>query len=377
MSHAHCEDSDHGAKAGLRRTVVDCGSGWTRVEAFSRHTDDGLVWVDGRTRLDSAPLNQVLESGQGSAWLDTLEDHLVHLAAHVEESATSCAEADAVPVFIGATAGVRDAVSSGAISEAALKEFESAALAKGWEFTIIAGEAEAGLELEAVRYCVLEGLPAGEKRAPAWATPGQIGMLSSGGMSSQLVYPLKASKGGGICTLSLETKLKAEGNKACLQHGVEHGLQHYARHLESIIGELGETECGLGKLKGTYVAIEILGDVGKRAGIGRHVVTAEEAAGVLDAYLAQWVARATVEQTSAWNWKDVVHGTSALQARHMVGLLHPQASIYFSRTFVLGEGHELKPSWSLGHYISSTKTLSMKPRGDKGEGEGWPCVNCS
>ena len=41
------------------------------------------------------------------------------------------------------------------------------------------------------------------------------------------------------------------------------GLEHYNNHLSAVIQKLGETECCLGKLKGTYVAIEVLGGVGK------------------------------------------------------------------------------------------------------------------
>ena len=52
-----------------------------------------------------------------------------------------------------------------------------------------------------------------------------------------------------------------------------------------------------------------------------------------------------------WGWKDVVRGTSAVQALRLLGLLDDTAVLYFSRKIKLGDGHELKPSWSLGHYV--------------------------
>ena len=54
--------------------LIDCGSGWTRVEEFSRHNDDGLVHRASDQSLRSTPLAEVLAASVDVqvGWLDTL-----------------------------------------------------------------------------------------------------------------------------------------------------------------------------------------------------------------------------------------------------------------------------------------------------------------
>ena len=97
----------------------------------------------------------------------------------------------------------------------------------------------------------------------------------------------------------------------------------------------------------------MLGAVGERAGIAGELMSAQKAKETISAYLSSWIA-AGLEKEQAKeerDWRDMVAGTSALQACKMLDLLHPDAKVYVSRTFELGPGHQLKPSWSLGWYL--------------------------
>lgn len=124
------------------RYVVDCGSGGTRIEKFS-FTLDGIC-REVEQSPKAMPLDQVLaeDEVQQRHWLAALEQAL---------------NDDTTPIFIGATAGVRDAVSSGVVTEAALKRFEELVLAqfgRRARFALVDGVLEATSELAAVRYCV-------------------------------------------------------------------------------------------------------------------------------------------------------------------------------------------------------------------------------
>ena len=188
--------------------------------------------------------------------------------------------------------------------------------------------------------------------------------MSSGGMSSQVVFPLGGSGGGAMCALSLPTKLKKEGNLRCLENGAAQGLAAYTEYLERVVAAAAIDAAAAGggggggvggKLQGTFVLIEVLGSVGERVGIDRRMLSTAAAAEALDRYLEQWLQkteRATAAEVEAYTWKSVVPATSALQARRLLELLDPEAQLYFSRTFELAPGHVLKPSWALGYALS-------------------------
>ena len=79
-----------------------------------------------------------------------------------------------------------------------------------------------------------------------------------------------------------------------------------------------------------------------------------QATAAIEGFLASFIAAAAATsqaEVARWQWNDVVPGTSAVQALKLLGCLEPTAQLYFSRSFELSDGHMLKPSWSLGHYI--------------------------
>ena len=355
--------------------MVDAGSGWTRVERFSR-TADGLVHLDATKRL--APLADVLVAGGDeperwlSALLALLEDDAS--ASQQQQQQQQQQQEQERVVYIGATAGIRSAITEGTITEERLAQFEALvrrALGERASFAIVSGEDEAALELRAVEYCVRGAAGGGSALLGSGGAGGggggggggRVGLMSSGGMSSQVVFPLGGSGGGSVCALSLPTKLKKEGNLRCLEGGAAQGLAAYTEYLERVVAAAaidaaaaaaGAGDSG-GKLQGTFVLIEVLGSVGERVGIDRRVLSAAAATEALDRYLAQWLQkaeRATAAEVEAYTWKSVVPATSALQARRLLELLDPEAQLYFSRTFELAPGHVLKPSWTLGYALS-------------------------
>ena len=369
-------------------TMVDAGSGWTRIERFSRRDQDGLIQLDGTKRLP--PLADVLIAGgnEPERWLQSLAAAL----DASEEGVGSQRDGDEL-VYIGATAGLRSALADGALTEATLADFKALVhdtLGKNARFAVVSGEDEAALELRAVEYCVRAS--GAIQRDSAKSEHGQsidlrihsgqnqdadygagdcalgltrLGLISSGGMSSQLVFPLENRDGnsGGVRALSLPTALKKEGNRRCLQDGVERGLTAYGSYLDRVVasasvataaGSTADSGTGLGQLRGTFICIEMLGAAGERVGIGRQVLSVRAATEALDAYIVRWLKTAerdTAEEVAKRTWKSVVPATSALQARRLLELLHPDAQLYFSRTFELVPGLVLKPSWTLGYAL--------------------------
>ena len=124
------------------RYVVDCGSGGTRIEKFG--VDMHGIFREVKEAPQALPLHKVLTEGeaQQKRWLAALAQAVAD---------------DTTPIFIGATAGVRDSVASGTVGEAELKRFAQLVLDQFGtraRFALVDGVLEAASELAAVRYCV-------------------------------------------------------------------------------------------------------------------------------------------------------------------------------------------------------------------------------
>jgi hypothetical protein len=125
------------------RYMVDCGSGGTRVEKFGFGANG--VYREAVSSPKAMPLHEALAKGEG--------EQKLWLAALAQTLGGDIAS----PIFIGATAGLRDAVASGAVSAGALKGFEalvSAQFGGRARFALVDGELEAASELAAVKYCL-------------------------------------------------------------------------------------------------------------------------------------------------------------------------------------------------------------------------------
>ena len=101
-----------------QRYMIDCGSGWTRIEKYGVRSD-GNVYLEHGDKLEAAPLADALAKGEAAqiAWLSAL-------AAAIGSDDTS------TPIFIGATAGVRDAIATKAVTEESLAAFQKLVSAK-------------------------------------------------------------------------------------------------------------------------------------------------------------------------------------------------------------------------------------------------------
>jgi hypothetical protein len=167
--------------------LIDCGSGWSRVQKFTIHAD-GKVHVDDANAGRLPAVDRAIAAGaQGQqAWLEAL-------AAEVDSS---------TPILIGATAGVRDALAQGKLDSAALAAFSGRVretFGARAQFRVVSGEEEASSELAAVRYCIsaMPGVTAGSGGGSgvpgfgglnAGVDESTVALISSGGMSSQMVF---------------------------------------------------------------------------------------------------------------------------------------------------------------------------------------------
>jgi len=239
-------------------------------------------------------------------------------------------------VYIGATAGLRDALSSGATAQSSVDVFE-AALAESSAidatFHLLTGEEEAKFEHFSAAYCA---------RICGFAD-GPVGLLSSGGMSSQLVH--------GDRVVSIPTKIKC-GNQLGLELGMEKGTNYYRSTVTSAIDKiLPTTQYFVGTDGDMFLAIEMLAAAGEKAGIGGQIIPIPEAIEALEEYVImckkeEVEAGPYVERKT---WRSYVHVMSSIAGVKLLSLLNPNSKILFSRTYSIPESDTpLKPSWALG-----------------------------
>lgn len=320
------------------RFIVDCGSGGSRVEKFVAGAA-GKVRLAAKGRVDAAALHKVIAKGEEAqrSWLAALAEEI--------------SDDPSTPILIGGTGGVREAIASGAITPAARRGFEQLVAERFGSrarFVVVEGTEEASDELAAVRYIVQEKW--GRSGAVAES---QVSLISSGGMSSQLVY------GSPARSLSLPTQIKT-GNRLALERGVEAGLAAFDEAVAATVA--AEPALAGAALSGTFVAIELLAQAGDNAGIARRLISAEDAAAALREHLAHFKAAAgaaSEEERRDWNWKDVAPGTYTTLALRLIGLMEPQTQLYFCRQFELADGRTLKPAWPLGWYLNSRRAVGL------------------
>ena len=147
-------------------------------------------------------------------------------------------------------------------------------------------------------------------------------------------------------SFSLETKLKSEGNRRCLLDGVAAGLAHYDDHLSAVVARLLDSGCRVAERdSATFVCIEMLGGLGEKAGLGGRDSSARQsrAGSVPAAVGGAGGARAAggVDLEERRDGHQRAAGAAA-------GGGAPDSALYFNRASVLGEGHKLKPGWTLG-----------------------------
>lgn len=317
--------------------IVDCGSGYSRVSNFYRSETNLIHATKSGTYIPA--LHTIMHCPSKSIeWLHQLID----IVKEVDSEATQ--------VMLGATGGVRDLISSGEITTKQVERFKEL-LATNPElpfkvhFLILSGDDEAKYEFVSAEYCANQCgfVDAQEPKTTATASYGNLGLLSSGGMSSQIFV-----KGKSLC---LPTEVK-KGNKMGLKHGMEKGKAAFLEHAKEAI-EL-KLPKNFGGENVLYLAIESLAGVGEKAGMGGGVaVPVVEAIEILSRFIEEKTEEDLLlgEGVGDRTWRAYFHVMTGIVGRLILERLHPDSKVLFAREFEIAEDHILKPSWPLGHAI--------------------------
>jgi len=313
--------------------IVDCGSGYSRVSNFSRSSHTNLIHAT-TTNSHIRALHGIMHCPQKSV------EWLKELTKIVNE-----VDAEATQVLLGATGGVRDLIASGEITATEVETFQELLTSTATELPfeahllILEGEEEANYEFLSAQYCANHCAfidPEGKASR-------SLGLLSSGGMSSQIFV-----KGISHC---LPTQIK-KGNKLGLDHGMEKGKAAFYNHAKKVIDQT--LPKNLGGENVLYVAIEMFGAVGEKAGMGGGVVVpVTKAMERLSTFMEEKTKEDVLlgEGCEQRTWRTYVPVMSALVGILILEKLHPDSNILFLREFELGGNHVLKPSWPLGYAI--------------------------
>ena len=186
----------HADAGGRAAFVADCGSGYTRLYRFRMR--GSVPAIDEKLRLGKLATALADESGRSS--------YVKELAALVAKSEASTVQqpswwplggggdaSPALPIILGATGGVREAIDTGKVTAKDVAAFRAALLEefgpdRRVAFRLLPGEEEAALELSAARFVAGAVIP---RLNPGLADPesaAQVGVFSAGGMSAQVAH---------------------------------------------------------------------------------------------------------------------------------------------------------------------------------------------
>lgn len=317
-----------------RVLVLDCGSGSTRGSIYSI-TDDGSLSEDHLPhKLD--PIHLVIPGGA-----DKIKAFLDQLSKELDDQGKR-----PVSVLLGACGGVRDAIEAGKITSDMLTEFQKAlnsheGLGCRGELKVLTGEDEAQAEHKAVQYMAKQVLP-------SLAQP--VGLISSGGTSSQIVYFPDQSDDGAVKQFSLHTNFKQQQLKI-IEVGVEEGLKSLDNYLE----ELLNTNCPtlLGQLQGIFCCIETMGQIGEITEVGHKLVSKQEAVDAITRCLEEYKVKSKGidPKAAGWTYKETFRGAMPVLALRLLSLLHPSAQLYFADTWKIAPGRTMQAVVPLGLYL--------------------------
>mmetsp|Transcript_13790 Transcript_13790/g.15854 ORF Transcript_13790/g.15854 Transcript_13790/m.15854 type:complete len:329 (-) Transcript_13790:41-1027(-) len=309
--------------------VVDCGSGYTRVTSFNFSADTTLIHAV-KSSSNISALHTVIHCPDKShEWIKQLIPIIEELHPFAPD------------VFLGGTGGVRALISQGRISSAEVYAFQQKLenfmeLSFEANFRILSGDDEAKYEFMAADYC-------GKKCGFFDSSNNKVGLLSSGGMSSQIYVDGKAH--------SLETATKI-GNAMGVEHGMRQAIADFKKRVSKIVQtELPENYGGDNIL---YFAVELLAGAGEKAGMGSvNKTTVSDAIHKFTNYINKNIDEEVLESTTKRTWRDYVYVMNAVVGVLILQRLHPNSEILFCREFELREDHVLKVSWPLGYAIQT------------------------
>lgn len=336
-----------------RICIVDCGSGSSRASVYSVH-EDGFVHEDRYISSGIIPtLAQSLSKGEHLEWVSKLKEVLV------EDSATITG------VIIGATGGLRKALREGIVSAPQLSRFRQVLKANVPDALLVqlSGEEEAKFELMAVRYLAQYALPGNVPRLTGGRKGiGRVGVLSSGGSSSQVCYTDGDS--GEDRYMSLDTNLIGAIAKARENGG---NLRFYENYMWKLILDNAPRK----KINGTFLVIELAGSIGKEAGLADRLVPKREAVQLITQHFQTLsLVRGKdnkvrlAEETSGGgkagrtpssiSWFSEARQPVTILVNNLLQMFSGSCLFYFSTSFEIGSKHNvLRVQWPLGMFLAS------------------------
>ncbi|EOD17063.1 hypothetical protein EMIHUDRAFT_244477 [Emiliania huxleyi CCMP1516] len=308
--------------------IVDCGSGLTRAAVF---------WGDAGNRVHACEASA--STGQAEPFalpriVDVLTEGgsaLRRWVASIQELvvATGCTS-----TVIGATGGLRQAEAAGRVTPRMLASLGELLreLVPAAEFRSLSGEDEARAELGAVGWHD----PPGAAASFLSVTHGLIDAAAS------------------LCE-------RADG--AADEDARSCAIEAFGARLAAEVSASGRR----GQLRGTLVAIEMVGACGSAdeyggrfAGlarqVGQRVVGKAALVAALREHLQQWARGGAVASRH-----EAYAGLLPAELLGLAGLADEGASFYLCRSFEVAPGVTLKPSWSLGVYLSRSAAPPPPP----------------
>jgi len=250
--------------AGLGEVVLDCGSGGTRVWSGS---ETRLRWPAQVMVGKDRPLAELCSSQAG-------REDFARAVQYLSRGGRR--------VLIGATAGLREALASGEVTETDIRDLIRL-LPSTAVLRVLRGEEEAAFELYAVRSAV-EWPPPG---AIAGSTTGAIGMLSMGGRSMQVGTPEDDVYSLPFSAKYARRLLEDEERSESWPSRIRSCRRFFAEKCTAV-----QASQNLPTFKGTFVAATDVNEVGFACGlVGGPPITAAELTLVLETRLKELIQR--------------------------------------------------------------------------------------
>lgn len=359
------------------------------MSIYSLHVDDGYVHEDRYVTSNILPtLAPAIAANQHQEWVNKLAEVL------------SCEDPN-LQVVVGTTGGLRKALSEGKVTEAQVQTFQQtleAAFRAGdgsrARLMQFSGSEEAELELGAVRYIAKHALlpvrpnfGGGLQRIED-----EVGVLSCGGASSQIAYhphlqevrispssPQPSSlddsmSGPGLPEfLSLNTDLLG-----AIQLARKYGHQTWTgaafAYTEDLMWKrIAEAGAPLGKLRGTFIVIELAGSIGKEAGLADRLVPKREAVQLLTQHLESMQRLAGKDLKILLSEDPGRFKTAETQAFFqeariplviitlaLLDLFSSRAWFFFGTSFTTGTADNLlRTQWPLGLFLKESHLLNF------------------
>lgn len=352
------------------------------MSVYSLHPDDGFVHEDRYVPSNTLPtLAPAIAANQHQEWVTKLAELL------------SC-ESSALRVVVGTTGGLRKALSEGQVTETQVQAFSGALQAAfpgadgpRARLAQLSGSEEAEMELAAVRYIAKCALLPVRPNFGGGLQPieHEIGVLSCGGASSQIAYhphlqevDIKGSVSNLPSTefLSLDTDLLG-AIKLARTYGHQTWKGSAFAYTEDLMWKrIAKAGAPLGKLRGTFVVIELAGSIGKEAGLADRLVPKREAVQLLTQHLESMQRLAgkdlkirlgedpqnrTVESISFFQEARIPLVIITLA---LLDLFSSRAWFFFATSFTVGTADNvLRTQWPLGFFLREWGLTPNKSEG--------------